>query len=76
MAAEGESTVSDNGNPAEGRTRLWGRPWTLWLWTAWCALVVGTFLVRFFAYLDGGYGLTDKLRSEGLLSTLSRWLGF
>ncbi len=55
--------------------RLIGRPWTPALLLGWAALAGGVFLYRYWDQLNFTYGITAKLKAEGLAGLVSRWLG-
>ena len=57
------------------KPRYLGYPWTLILSAGWVGLVAAVFLQRYLAKLETSYGLLTKLKTEGLLGVLARWIG-
>jgi len=57
------------------KPRYLGYPWTLLLGAGWAGLVVTVFLQHYLAVLETNYGLLTKLKTEGLLGVLARWIG-
>ena len=57
------------------KTRYLGYPWTLLLSAGWAGLVVTVFLQHYLAKLETSYGVLTKLKTEGLLGVLARWIG-
>ena len=64
-------------NQAERRNPgLAGRPWSLPAAAGWIGLVCWIFLTRYWAEIDAGYGVTEKLGCGGPGELLRRWLGW
>jgi len=64
-----------NNQDNDNRPRFVWRPWSLWSATAWSGLVLGVFAWRYWRQLDAGYGIMDKLGSDGLWRVIMRLLG-
>jgi len=52
-----------------------GHPWALLLGAGWAGLVAAIFLQRYLAKLETSYGMLTKLKAEGILGVMARWIG-
>lgn len=68
--------LADRSQAGRRNPGLAGRLWSLAAAVGWIGLVCWIFLTRYWAEIDAGYGVTEKLGSGGPGELIRRWLGW